>query len=518
VAHLVMRPTSKWWYGRYRRDKKYRVVRFDVEIAGERPASLRNDGDVAFEQSRGKAMAALKTFVEDLNRRKTKTELAKEIFTAQTGEQPRTMKFSDLGEFWRRRGSKKKRSARYISQCLARIEQLAEYARDRGASCCHEFTNTDADTFMHDVGERVSAKTHNDSLKLYKKLFADLADRGMTPSSPFDQVDSLETSMILRRPFSMEQLEHILQITTDPEHNFIRPVIVTALCTAMRRGDCCLLRWESVDLAERIVVVKTSKTGGTAEIPLARLLEDVIREQMGNGSEFVFPEIAAMFEKNPDGITWRVKQVLKEALAGPKEPVPTGTEISQRVEQYLTGLPVTRRTERMRNVCALYQSGKSIVVVAKEAGCAKSTVSGYLNDIERGTDCSIIRGKARGTSPPLNAAREDGARRGSVYDIHSFRTTWVTVALTSGVPLELVKRVTGHRSVEVVLSHYFRPGRREFRQVLEERLPGLLTSGQNKKRSNSIEARRDQAVSLLKAATGDNWEVIVQAAIDALVE
>jgi hypothetical protein len=27
-----------------------------------------------------------------------------------------------------------------------------------------------------------------------------------------------------------------------------------------------------------------------------------------------------------------------------------------------------------------------------------------------------------------------------------------------------------------------------------------------------------QAVSLLKAATGDNWEVIVQAAIDALVE
>ena len=29
---------------------------------------------------------------------------------------------------------------------------------------------------------------------------------------------------------------------------FIRPIIVTGMCTAMRRGDCCLLEWKDVDL------------------------------------------------------------------------------------------------------------------------------------------------------------------------------------------------------------------------------------------------------------------------------
>ena len=31
-------------------------------------------------------------------------------------------------------------------------------------------------------------------------------------------------------------------------------------------------------------------------------------------SEFCFPEAARMYQSNPDGITWRVKQVVARAL------------------------------------------------------------------------------------------------------------------------------------------------------------------------------------------------------------
>jgi hypothetical protein len=45
-----------------------------------------------------------------------------------------------------------------------------------------------------------------------------------------------------------------------------------------------------------------------------------------------------------------------------------------------------------------------------------------------------------------------------VRDFHSFRVTWVTLALTAGVPLELVQKVTGHKTTDIVLKHYFQPG------------------------------------------------------------
>jgi integrase len=47
--------------------------------------------------------------------------------------------------------------------------------------------------------------------------------------------------------------------------------------------------------------------------------------------------------------------------------------------------------------------------------------------------------------------RVNGKRRAWVHDFHSFRVTWITLALAAGVPLELVQRVTGHRTVLVVL-------------------------------------------------------------------
>ena len=35
--------------------------------------------------------------------------------------------------------------------------------------------------------------------------------------------------------------------------------------------------------------------------------------------------------------------------------------------------------------------------------------------------------------------------------VNALRATWVTLALAAGVPVELVRRVTGHASVEIVL-------------------------------------------------------------------
>jgi len=39
------------------------------------------------------------------------------------------------------------------------------------------------------------------------------------------------------------------------------------------------------------------------------------------------------------------------------------------------------------------------------------------------------------------------------------------------MPEELVRRVTGHSTVDVVRKHYFKPGREEFRREFEKAMP-----------------------------------------------
>ncbi len=74
--------------------------------------------------------------------------------------------------------------------------------------------------------------------------------------------------------------------------------------------------------------------------------------------------------------------------------------------------------------------------------------------------------------------REDSGRQASVKDFHSLQITWITMALSAGVQMELVRRVTGHSTVDVVLKHYFRPGKEAFKTALETAMPKMLTSGE----------------------------------------
>ena len=220
-----------------------------------------------------------------------------------------------------------------------------------------------------------------------------------------------------RVPFTIEELKAITEACADDD--FIRPIIVTGMCTAMRRGDCCLLKWQDVDLKAGFITVKTAKTGETVDIPVFPMLrEELERVRKATGGKgYCFPKAAEMYSTNPDGITWRVKQVLAKAI-----------------------------------------EGKS-----------------------------------------LQAARSNGKRSASIHDFHSFRVTWITLALAAGVPLELVQRVTGHRTVEVVMKHYFRPGREDFRAAILKAMPRMLGEGPQ-------QSVRDEMRQIIERVTPRTWK------------
>lgn len=520
------------WYGRYENGGKRHTVDLDVKIAGNPPSSLslRDKGDETFELSRQKALDKLEGFIERTRGKQDAAHLIERIYEIKTGEKVKSVGLDSLGDQWVRIPRRRKPNARYVEQCKSVLDRFVKQVRVKFPKVeeLGQVTREVAQAFMEWESERgVTAKTWNDTLKLLRATCKYLLPAGSI--NPFTSMPTRDTDTVFRRPFTPQELGTILNAARMDD--FIRPIIVTGICTAMRRGDCCLLKWKDVDLRRRFITVKTQKTGVTVSIPIFPLLFDELVARPATADGFVFPEQAQMYRENPDGITYRVKTVLYEAFKPedlesgdgvnkPAQALPEMTveEMRGRGMNYIASLADSPKMARMKRALELYLEGKTLGEVVEELGSYKTQVYGDLREIEEATKCKIIRGRhgdsknmasaLRADANVLRVNREGSSRRASVRDFHSFRVTWVTLALTAGVPLELVQKVTGHKTTDVVLKHYFQPGQEDFRRTLQAAMPKLLTNGQK--------TSQDQMIEILDGITVRTWKVDV-ARLRALV-
>jgi hypothetical protein len=178
-------------------------------------------------------------------------------------------------------------------------------------------------------------------------------------------------------------------------------------------------------------------------------------------------------------------------------------ELAAKAERYFESIPTDQKREKARAMFSTYTEGKSLCASAEAVGISKSTASLYLNEVEVVTGIAFIRGKKRDKVKlpqqigDVQIQRETGVRRASVRDFHSFRTTWITLALCSGIPFELVQQVTGHATAEIVMQHYFKPQRAQLKQALEKSMPSLLTVGGY--------TPMDKVIDLLRQMDANNW-------------
>ena len=431
-----------FWYGRYQVNGKRYCDNLKIRIAGRPPMpfSLKADGDAAYERSRATALAKLDSIIKEARTQRDSARLVEKLYEIKTGEPLQSVKLEKLPDEWAKIPRKRPLNARYAKQCRATLTDFATFARKQNAQAddLGHVTRQAAQAFMEAEAARgVTAKTWNDTLKLLRASCKHLLPAGSI--NPFESMPTRDTETVFRKPFNPEELKAILDAAANDK--FIRPILVTGICTAMRRGDCCLLQWADVDLAQRFITVKTAKTGVTVAIPIFPMLYDELIRLKQEGKD-VFPKQAAMYRRNPDGITWRVRSVF--ATAGFKDPEDKD------------------------------KKPKDAAVVLSKDG-----------------EKVAFRGDIR-------AIRKTGLRRASVRDFHSFRVTWVTLALTANVPIELVQKVTGHKTVDVVLKHYFQPGREEFRRALHTAMPKLLTNG--------AKLPKDQILEILDRTTAKTWK------------
>ncbi len=400
-------PRSNWWYGRFTINGKSKCVNLGIKIEGRVPDTLRKIGDTKFERSRMRAQLKLEELQKEAMSQKAAEHHLKELYEIKAGGAFEQVPLTDMEEQWEMLPAKRKRSPAQVKIQKSNLREFRGFIQGNYPQVkdMSQVTRKMALAWVKDMKDRkLSGSSHNVKLAVVRGLFEQLGSDAGILNNPFAGIPYQALNTVHRKPFTKDELDALLK-HCDP---LIRPVVVVGMCTAMRRGDCCLLKWESVDLRNGFISVKTSKTGEYAEVPLFPLLREEL-ENRERTSAYVFPEVAEMYQGNSDGISWRFKKALKNA-------------------------------------------------------------------------------EIKGTT----ATKEDSDRVFSVKDFHSLRTTWITIALTAGVPMELVRRVTGHSTVNIVLKHYFRPGREDFRHALESALPQTLT-GETRKEKTPAEQLKELA-------------------------
>ncbi|MBM4163644.1 MAG: hypothetical protein FJ222_04285, partial [Lentisphaerae bacterium] len=488
----------RYWYGRYDVDGKTTVVNLGVLIKGTPPPTLRETGTRYFEASRMKAEAALEVVRNEAREKGNAEHLTRRLIESKTGRAVEYVRLADLADRWRNLPRESKPCASWAAQCDTVFKRFAAAVR---CTFLHEVSPEQAAAYIAGLREHYTRRTARGAILLLRSAFGRLLPAGC--ANPFEGIVSRkgedeDGDTVHRRPFTAEELARLFDAARpDP---FLFPLVVTAACTGLRRGDVCSLPWKAVDLRAGTVNVKTAKTGAGVQIPIFRPLREVFEAALAEraaGETYVFPEAARMYKSNRGGLTWRFKKLVTSIMPDTEDGEPAGdaavcvgreglTERLPEIEAAVAGRFRPEIAVRIADTARRYAGGASIRDIEKQTGRVRSGVSADLHAAEDAIGLRFlptvgVKGRATGGGHKARIARltrtsaSGRVRAASIIDWHALRVTWVTLALSAGVPVEVARLVTGHKTVEIVLRHYFKPGAEHLRAVLGDKLPAVLT-------------------------------------------
>jgi len=134
-------------------------------------------------------------------------------------------------------------------------------------------------------GKHPAPATINRELACLKTAFNRAIRDGKAVENPVQKVKFLPENNVRDRVLNEEEFEKLLQVS--PEH--LKPILICAYETGMRLGEILPLRWEQVNLGNRIITLRSgeTKTGEGRKVPISPRLYEVL-SSLGRAGEYVF--------------------------------------------------------------------------------------------------------------------------------------------------------------------------------------------------------------------------------------
>lgn len=177
----------------------------------------------------------------------------------------------------------------YIKKII--INQLEE---EFGSLDLSEFTTSLVEAYRAaGLEQGLKPATVNRRLACLKHMFRKAFEWGVCSEEKLKQVRQVkflkENNQRVRYLEPGECLALIQVCEKYPRLRHLKPIIITALNTGMRRGEILPLKWEQIDFKKGLIVINDKLDGEKRQIPINEALSETLREMVRSvDSTFVF--------------------------------------------------------------------------------------------------------------------------------------------------------------------------------------------------------------------------------------
>jgi len=165
--------------------------------------------------------------------------------------------------------------------------------------------------YVQERSEEVEPATVNHEMKRLRHMMNKAIEWGYLRENPCKGIKNLKEPPGRIRYITPEELGSLLKACEpasllENPHNekrtfskllcvFLKPIVLTALHTGLRRGEILSLRWKDIDFKERKILVETTKNNERKAPPIDDTLYSVLKSlPVHLGTDLVFPGITGI--------------------------------------------------------------------------------------------------------------------------------------------------------------------------------------------------------------------------------
>ena len=135
-------------------------------------------------------------------------------------------------------------------------------------------------------GKQITKAAVNRELSLMKTMFNLAVDWEWLEVNPAAKVKNLKGENQRLRFLNRDEVSRLIANCV----SYLKPIVITAVSTGMRRGEIFNLTWKNVDFQHGFIHIEKSKNYESRDIPMDSFLCETLKNLRGNsnGSEYVF--------------------------------------------------------------------------------------------------------------------------------------------------------------------------------------------------------------------------------------
>lgn len=209
---------------------------------------------------------------------KRKAEIAENKYLDKRKD-PGPIKFHNFAkEYLKWSIANKKPSAKTRELSMMRILD-----RTFGEKYLHEIDSLQIDRWKMNRRKQVKPSTTNRELAVLKTFFTKAIEWGKSMENPAKRVKLFKGVTQRLRYLMPDEVQRLISNCSD----HLRPIVIVAVHTGMRKGEILSLRWEQIDFEKGIITLTDTKNDQRRYVPMDETVKSTLRE-MERKNDYVF--------------------------------------------------------------------------------------------------------------------------------------------------------------------------------------------------------------------------------------